>query len=1518
METVLKLGVDSSPVNRARTDLDALTAAGKRAEDSATGLGGAFASLKGVIAGAISAAAVKQVVEMADSMTLLSAKLSLVVSGTAALARVQSDLFNVSQRTRTGFKETADLFGSLARSTERLGVSQRDVVSVTETINKAIQISGASAASASAALIQLGQGFASGTLRGEELNSVLEQTPRLARAIADGLGVSVGQLRQLGQEGKLTADAVFGALQKAGASINDEFAKLPLTVGGALTQAQNAFLQFVDVVNNSTGATGGLAGAISGAASALVEFNAELKRAGQGAEDVGLLATVFQAALDTIQILGANLSFVLKGVGREIGAIAAQAAALARLDIAGFKAISEAVKRDAEEARKALDEFERRVLDTGKRLQAELAKQQRIEDRGFVPTPAARPPSASTGGAAKISEADRYAESLRTQLQTLRELSAVEKLLEDIQVGRLGKITQKDRERLQALADQVDAQKRLKSQLEAEKKQVEDLNKARQEELDLELRRRASDEARQAAIEAIGTAQVQLAQQTISDLEFETKALQLSNRERAVAINLRRLEAQGIIQGSAAYAVYAERVREATEKLFDQQAFEAQQKAIQREWEKTADQIGQSLTDQLIEGGRSAWEYITNLFRATVLRPVVQAITQPIAGAAASLLTGGTAAASTGSTLSQAGGLTGSLQTSILRLGDYLATSQSSFANSIGEFLQSNSGGLGVAGSALAGYGIGRIAGSAISGGFGLGGGSGNSAINLGAAIGTAIAPGIGTAIGAALGGVANRLFGRRLEDSGIQGTLGGAAGFSGNAFEFLKGGLFRSDKTVTDAIDPALAAALQTGVNTIKQSVSKYADALGLGSEAIAGFEQEIRLSLKGLSEQEIQQKLQDTLKAFSDGLVATLAPSLEPFKRAGETTEQTLQRLGDSLTGVNAVLAQFGRAALDVSVAGADAASQLADLFGGAANFAQSAAGFYTKFYTEAERADQATQQITQALAAVGLQLPETREQFRALVESAANAVDTAAGREQLAALLKVSDAFDFVRQTADAAAEAADELAQAQARAARALADAIDQAQLAFLSPEQRPRAQANTLRRQLQDVGLDFSIDQLLGATKQEIYDFARAFVEAGENSDAAKLAVVQVAAALADLKDSAAQAAFDIAASGIQKQLDEIAQTFGDVSVIAEPVKTLADKFREQTASLEDLENGLASLLGTVGKTVQQTLADLLQSQAAIQGFRGTLADAIEQAQLSALSPDARVAALRQQEQALSGQIATSADPVGVAQRLQKVILQRIQEEAGIRQKADDARIDAARQQLDLAEQARNAQIDLLRDQIDGFEALRELSRDIGRTVSQLKSGDLSPLSPQRQLAEARKLFESTAAGAAAGNPEDARAFEGALRDFISEGRDFFGGSTPQFASLFAGAIATADKLGLAGAAVDPQIAALESQITQLQALNEAQNRIESSVINTGAEQAEALRAIDEALASREEAMAKAIAEQTQLAKDQITELRAAVEALRAQITQGAATEASLRAQLEELNDKLQQQLDNASLEAAAP
>lgn len=227
-----------------------------------SGAGSALASLRGLVLGFASVATAIKAIGTADELNTLNARLKLVTKSTDEFAQAQVKLFDLAQRSRSSLTDTISLYSRIALATKDAGVGQETLLGIVETINQAVQLSGSSTQAAEAALIQLGQGLASGTLLGEELNSVLEQTPALADAIAKGLGKTRGELRQLGQDGKLSAQQVIAALQAQRGEVAAQFAQLPVTVGQSLTLLRNAGLQLVGTFDTATGATSGLAGVI--------------------------------------------------------------------------------------------------------------------------------------------------------------------------------------------------------------------------------------------------------------------------------------------------------------------------------------------------------------------------------------------------------------------------------------------------------------------------------------------------------------------------------------------------------------------------------------------------------------------------------------------------------------------------------------------------------------------------------------------------------------------------------------------------------------------------------------------------------------------------------------------------------------------------------------------------------------------------------------------------------------------------------------------------------------------------------------------------------------------------------------------------------------------------------------------------------------------------------------------------------------------------------------------------------
>lgn len=335
--------------------LDPFTQSVAKATGGAQGLTTALRPLQTALGSIGVGVTAAQLIQMADAYGQMTARLRLATQYTGDFAEVQKLLKQAANDTRAPLQETVQLYTSLAPSLASLGRTGAEAVGVVTTVNQAIALSGASSGAAQAALVQFGQALASGTLRGEELNSIMEQTPALAQAIADGLGVSRGALRQMGQEGRLSAEEVVKALEKVSGAIAKDFASLPLTVGQAMTILQNQLFELVGSAGQGSGAMDGLARAIVFVAEGLktmadsgddfrpfVEF---IMDAVDGvARVVRILATGiagYAAAID--QLLSGNLTGaveIYKQIGAEVEKILLE-------PVAADKRVAQ-VKRDAD------------------------------------------------------------------------------------------------------------------------------------------------------------------------------------------------------------------------------------------------------------------------------------------------------------------------------------------------------------------------------------------------------------------------------------------------------------------------------------------------------------------------------------------------------------------------------------------------------------------------------------------------------------------------------------------------------------------------------------------------------------------------------------------------------------------------------------------------------------------------------------------------------------------------------------------------------------------------------------------------------------------------------------------------------------------------------------------------------------------------------------------------------------------------------------------------------------------
>lgn len=307
-----------------------LNAIEQRGDRMAKGLsrsfGGISNSLRGLAVSLAGAFTVREIAGLIDKGKQLDAQLKLATRTSGDFAKAQDDVRRIAAETRNEIGAMAALYGNFQRNAVELGISQEDVARATETVSKSMKISGATAVDSAQGIRQLVQALQSGVLRGDEFNSIMESSPRLARLLADSLGVPVGALRKMAEEGELTSDKLVRAFtdKKFTAGIDAEFKEMPVTFGEALTQIENAAIavfgafdrggQFSNaILNFAKDGTDGFADLESSAASFGRTVSSEL-------------AGVVAIATNVIQgIEGINAALNAVGMNSNLGDIASLA-----------------------------------------------------------------------------------------------------------------------------------------------------------------------------------------------------------------------------------------------------------------------------------------------------------------------------------------------------------------------------------------------------------------------------------------------------------------------------------------------------------------------------------------------------------------------------------------------------------------------------------------------------------------------------------------------------------------------------------------------------------------------------------------------------------------------------------------------------------------------------------------------------------------------------------------------------------------------------------------------------------------------------------------------------------------------------------------------------------------------------------------------------------------------------------------------------------------------------------------
>lgn len=260
------------------------------------------------VAGAIAASLVvdwgKAFLVAADNMSQLNARIERLTGSATTASQTMQSLMRISSSTGGSLQDTTKLWETLSTALRDTGATNGQIIQLTETLQKIGRIGGSSSEEMANALRQFGQSISSGTVRAEEFNSILEQMPELARQIAAGMGVSIGELRQLMLDGKLTAEDALNAIQKQTGSVNAEFEKLPRTLSQANTALTNSFLSMIDSVNQATGASSGMVAVIDSLTAALDRLAGKAISADAQISDLNSTAEMFTRRARTWSWLG--------------------------------------------------------------------------------------------------------------------------------------------------------------------------------------------------------------------------------------------------------------------------------------------------------------------------------------------------------------------------------------------------------------------------------------------------------------------------------------------------------------------------------------------------------------------------------------------------------------------------------------------------------------------------------------------------------------------------------------------------------------------------------------------------------------------------------------------------------------------------------------------------------------------------------------------------------------------------------------------------------------------------------------------------------------------------------------------------------------------------------------------------------------------------------------------------------------------------------------------------------------
>ncbi len=868
--TTIGIAIDTQGLKAGQRELAATENAANKTADAADKTSGKFKALessvsmlKGALAGLGLTAIASQYLKMADAVTLMDARLKLAVGSGQDFAQAQKDIYQIAQRNAVELGSVASLYTKLNDPIKAIGGSTAEVAAITEAFATSLKVSGASATEASSATLQFAQAMGAGALRGDEFNSIAEANPRFMKAVAQSLGVATGELRQMAQDGKLTADVVGGALIQSLGKLRQEGESIPLTVGAAMQQLSNDALVLVGSLDKVTGGSGNVA---------------------------DMMVRVLTPAMKGVYSVVVGVVTVFQTLGRIIGSVMGQVEAMFSGEFERARQIGkmagEDIKKVWSDAGAAINSAWETTSNTASAANADASRLNR-----------------ALGSAADKSKALAAAE---------REYAKIRK--NDLSVGELRNKMAGENFQLEQKA-LGEAAARYADLLDSHKKETE----AIQDQV------KAQKQANEAyGLTGIALAQLEAARISDAAAEKERHAAIMDSIDPEIA-KIYRDQAKSLkelAQARIGGAMQKEAV-EAAKKTQDAWQQTAQKMedmltdALMRGFEN-GKSFGENLGDSIVN-------IFKTMVAREIAKAITQAILSALASTQwgsviGSFLGGGQGggimgAANQASNLASVGGaayqyMTGaSVGTSSLGLA---------YANGVGAVGGDAIGALYTANGGWAGV--------SATGGGAVATGGGAMATTTGGAVatgGTTAATG-GVMAGAqsvlsaipvwgwvAIAAIAlwKPLFGRKLKEVGTQLNFN-QGGITANEYKFEKGGLFRSDKRTVGADITGQSSELIAMARNVQDGAAGMARAMGYSDEAIKAFTGSLNINFKGAESAEEQMKrvndamtqLQMQMFNAATGLNYTK----EQFEQFIGQINEAMQKAGITAEGMTDIIVQ------------------------------------------------------------------------------------------------------------------------------------------------------------------------------------------------------------------------------------------------------------------------------------------------------------------------------------------------------------------------------------------------------------------------------------------------------------------------------------------------------------------------------------------------------------------------------------------------------------------------------------